>query len=209
MTLENPKSFIKSLTLLVVAAAAIQFGLAFAAVTPPAGKTLTLSWNANPEPDLQGYYIYVGTQSGVYTQTLTAGKVTSIPIYQLQVGQTYYFAISAVGGTGLESSRSVELAVTIATPPLPTASQLSPNVGGGSVLLWTFPTSHMGSSPQFIIQASSDLVNWTQVATVSAANSLGGDGQTEHFSWPIPAATGGRKFYRLTATNWLGSSTVP
>lgn len=208
MLLKNLVSLIKILPVLLLAAAAIPLGLASAAITPPSGKSLTLAWNPNPEPNLQGYRVYVGTVTGQYSQILSAGAVTSFQISQLQVGQTYYFAVAAVDGAGLESPRSTELAVTIATPPLPSGSQLSSNTSGGLALKWTFPTSHMGSSPKFIVQTSTDMVNWTQVATILAANSLGRDGQMENFSWPIPATTEARKFYRLTATNWLGSSTA-
>lgn len=209
MSLKNHGTLIKSLCVFAFAAAAFSTLPTNAAFTPPSGKTLTLGWDANPELDLQDYRVYVGAQSGQYTQTFDAGAATSIPIVQLQEGQTYYFAVVAIGSTGLESPLSAELVVTIATPPLPTGSRVASGEAGELNLQWTFPTSAMGSSPEFIVQASSDLKNWTEVATVSAENSLGGDGQQEYFSWSIPAATGERKFYRLTASNWLGSSTAP
>ncbi|MES2920243.1 MAG: fibronectin type III domain-containing protein [Verrucomicrobiota bacterium] len=209
MSLKNHEIFTKSLSFATFAAFALFTQLATAALPPSPGETLTLEWNAVSEPDLQDYRVYVGTQTGQYTRTLDAGTATSVPIDQLEVGQTYYLAVTAIGSTGEESPPSAELVVTIATPPVPTGAQLSPNETGGLALQWTFPSSAMGSSPDFIVQASSDLVNWTEVATVLAENSLGGDGQLEHFSWPVPTTADERKFYRLTARNWLGSSTTP
>ena len=207
MSLRNPGFLIKSICVFAIATSSAL--LTNAALTPPAGNTLTLSWDANPETNLQDYRVYAGTQSGNYNQTYDAATATSFLIEQLEAGQTYYFAVMAIGSTGLESPLSAELVVTIATPPLPTGSQLTMGASGKLDLQWTFPTSAMGSSPEFRIQASADLENWTEVATVLAESSLGGADQLEHFSWTVPTTVDERKFYRLTATNWLGSSAAP
>ncbi len=177
-----------------------------AAVTPAAATTVTLAWNANSETDLQGYRVFVGTESGQYSQSYDAGTSLSFPVDDLVLGQTYYFAVTVIGSTGLESLASSELMVTIARPPLPTGSTLASNAATGSLSLkWVFPVSALGSAPEFIVQVSSDLLNWSPVATVAATDSVGRNGQLEEFSWPIPIG-GGHKFYRLTAKNWLGES---
>src|SRR5262245_13051615 len=65
--------------------------------------TVTLQWDANPEPDITGYLVLYGTQRGVYTARIDVGKVTStvltIPTPAPPV--TYYFAVAAYspGGT--------------------------------------------------------------------------------------------------------------
>ncbi len=169
---------------------------------------LNLAWNAVSGTNVTGYKVYVGTQSEQYTATYATGGGTTFPLTGLEFGRTYYLAVSAVGDTGVESSLSVELIVTIAPPPLPTGSQLRSTASGVLALEWTLPTSAIGSSPEFIVQASPDLVNWTQVATVLATDAVGGDKQSQRFSWSVPR-TAGQMFYRLTAENWLGSSTAP
>lgn len=208
MSVKNPVSLIKSLYLLALAAAIFSTELVNAAVTPGAGKSVTLGWNPVPEPNLQGYRVFLGTQSGQYTQTFDTGPATSIPLDDLQAGQTYYFTVIAIGATGLESQPAAELQLTIATPPLPLGTSVAASGTGNLNLQWTFPSSAMGSSPDFIVQASADLRNWTEVATVPASDSIGGNGQVTQFSWSIPR-TGDRMFYRLTAKNWLGTSSAP
>jgi hypothetical protein len=84
------------------------------ATPPPASPStanVTLTWAANSEPDLAGYKIYVGTDSGVYSfsgSPFVTGKVTSYTISHLPKSQTYFFAISAYDGAGNESGLSAE-----------------------------------------------------------------------------------------------------
>ena len=176
-------------------------------VPAPTPGMLTLGWNANPESGLQGYRVSVGTQSGQYTEFHDTGTALRFPIGNLQVGQTYYFVVTAIGGTGLESLPSNELMVTIGRPPLPTGGMLASNGSGSLSLNWAFPVSDLGSSPEFIVQVSSNLKDWSPVATVAATDSVGRTGQMEQFSWTLPSAVaGGQMFYRLTARNWMGES---
>jgi Fibronectin type III domain len=170
--------------------------------------TLTLGWEGVPELDLQGYRVLVGTESGQYTQTYDVGLATTFEVPNLQIGQTYYFAVIAIDNRGLESPPSAELMVTIAPPPLPDKPTLSSNTDGSLSLQWTFPNSAMSSAPEFIIEESSDLVSWTRVATVRDTDAAHGDAELTHFSWSVPT-TGERMFYRLTAENWMGTSTAP
>jgi hypothetical protein len=83
--------------------------------SPPASPstgTVTLTWAANVEPDLAGYKIYVGTNSGTYSfpgAPFVTGNVTSYTISNLPKGQTYYMAISAYDSAGNESVLSAEV----------------------------------------------------------------------------------------------------
>ncbi|MBL8027849.1 MAG: hypothetical protein JNL74_15605 [Fibrobacteres bacterium] len=52
---------------------------------------ITVSWNANPEPDVSGYKIYYGTTDGlIFTNTISVGKVTSYTITGLNVNSPVY-----------------------------------------------------------------------------------------------------------------------
>lgn len=87
--------------------------------SPPASPStgsVTLTWAANVEPDLAGYKIYVGTNSGTYSfpgSPFVTGKVTSYTISNLPKGQTYYFAISAYDSAGNESVLSAEVSKSL------------------------------------------------------------------------------------------------
>ena len=85
---------------------------------PPSPSTgsLTLRWAANGEPDLAGYKIYVGTDSGTYSfpgSAFVVGKVTSYTITDLPKGQTYFLAISAYDSAGNESELSAEVSKSL------------------------------------------------------------------------------------------------
>ena len=86
---------------------------------PPASPStgnVTLTWAANAEPDLAGYKIYVGTNSGTYGfpgSPFAAGKVTSYTVAGLPKGQTYVFAISAYDNAGNESPLSAEVSKSL------------------------------------------------------------------------------------------------
>lgn len=170
--------------------------------------TVPLAWDPVAESGIQGYKVYVGTASGQYSQIYDAGTTPAFSVAAMEFGKTYYFAVKTIGGTGLESGFSTELVVKIAPPPLPVGGTISRNASGQAGLNWSFPVAALGSSPSFIVEASADLVTWVQVDTVQPAQATGGDSQTLQFSWPF-AISGPRKFYRMTARNWLGASTGP
>ena len=79
------------------------------------GETATLSWNANSEPDLQGYKIYLATTSGGYGAPITTLPMdaTSYTVTDLEIGTTYFFAVTAYNSSGAESSFSNEVIKTI------------------------------------------------------------------------------------------------
>jgi hypothetical protein len=81
---------------------------------PPSGATgtVTVTWSANSEADLQGYRVYVGTSSGSRAQMFDVGNVTTTRL-TLPLGSTYFFVVTAYDRTGNESSPSGELSRSI------------------------------------------------------------------------------------------------
>ena len=78
---------------------------------PPSGTatgTVTVTWTANSESDLRGYRVYVGTRSGVRSQSFDVGNVTSTRL-TLPLGSTYWFSVTAYDSSGNESSPSGEI----------------------------------------------------------------------------------------------------
>ena len=80
--------------------------------SPPSATTATLAWNAVTDPSLSGYNVKVGTTSGLYSRTITLGKVTSYTVDSLTTGTTYYFSVTAYNSAG-ESPPSNEVSKSI------------------------------------------------------------------------------------------------
>ena len=80
--------------------------------TSLASSSVILTWDANPEPDVEGYKIYMGTASGNYSQTNNVGNVVVATLSGLTTGTTYYFVATAYNTSGLESDYSNEISFT-------------------------------------------------------------------------------------------------
>lgn len=74
----------------------------------------TLMWDP-PEiaTDVTGYIVDYGTASGVYTQGINVGNITSYTVGNLTDGQAYYFAVAAYNSAGAESEYSNEVSKTM------------------------------------------------------------------------------------------------
>jgi Fibronectin type III domain len=90
----------------------IVFSLLFATTHDGCAAEVTLAWDANPEPSVQGYRVYYGKASGFYTGVFDAGNRTDCVITGLEPGVTYYFACTAYSATGDESNFSGEIIYT-------------------------------------------------------------------------------------------------
>ena len=91
--------------------------------------SVTVAWNPNPEPDIAGYKVYVGTNSDRYSTVVDAGNRTSQVISNLAAGWTYFFAASAYDTTGLESELSPGVSYTV---PVPSPELIFTPLGNGS-----------------------------------------------------------------------------
>lgn len=80
----------------------------------PSSHTVALSWMASPST-IVGYNVYRGTQSGgPYAQTnasLVAG--TTYSDSSLAAGQMYWYVVTSVASSGIESAHSNEAMVTV------------------------------------------------------------------------------------------------
>ena len=73
-------------------------------------REVTLSWDANSEPDLDHYVVYWGVIPGYYSQNSgDIGLPTEFSVEIPDDDQVYFFAVTAVDEAGLESDYSNEV----------------------------------------------------------------------------------------------------
>jgi hypothetical protein len=77
-------------------------------LTGGAGYNVGLAWTPSISTNVAGYKIYYGTASGVYSNTISLGNVTSCIVSNQAWGVMYYYAATAVDVMGVESQFSNE-----------------------------------------------------------------------------------------------------
>jgi hypothetical protein len=92
------------LVILLTASALVQAG------------AIKVKWDANTEPDLAGYKVYLGTSSKSYSKIVDVGDTTSTIVRNVNYGQRYYVVVTAYDEAGNESNPSSEVTVLV-TPP--------------------------------------------------------------------------------------------
>jgi hypothetical protein len=103
----------------------------FACIHNCNAANVKLAWNANPETNIAGYELHVGTSPGSYAAPIPTGKVTAYTVADLSAGTTYYFAIKAINTDGLKSNLSAEISHTL-PPETPELSREGWEVAGFS-----------------------------------------------------------------------------
>ncbi len=79
------------------------------AVDPKIGSIINLSWNPNPEPDIEGYQVYIGTEPLNYSYSVWVGNKTNFSATGLKSYKLYYFSIKAKNTSGFLSNFSNEV----------------------------------------------------------------------------------------------------
>src|SRR4029453_563992 len=91
--------------------------------TPAQAAQVQLAWDAPlqadgpPVPNLAGYKLYYGLQSGQYQTAIPVGMTTTYTVKDISAGQTYYFAVTATDTAGTESAFSNEVSGIPGTIP--------------------------------------------------------------------------------------------
>lgn len=125
-----------------------------------AGNSVVLAWSPSISSDVVGYRIYYGTASGNYTSQVAVGLTNSATLSGLADGATYYFSATSFDSAGAESPYSNEAVYTV-----PTAATLT--VMPGSGLPFRFTVTGI-SGAQYVVQASTNLMDWDAVQTNTA-----------------------------------------
>jgi hypothetical protein len=85
----------------------------------PLAHTVDIAWSASTSGSLQGYNVYrSGTTGGPYTKISPTLSSTTLLFTDgtPQSGQKYFYVVTAINVSGLESTASAEVPVTIPTP---------------------------------------------------------------------------------------------
>src|SRR5688572_10911709 len=63
-----------------------------------AESSITVAWDATPEPGVTGYRVYVGTSSGIYLETYDVDANQTLFVYAPTAAAVrYYFAVASIG----------------------------------------------------------------------------------------------------------------
>jgi hypothetical protein len=90
------------------------------------GSSAIVEWNQNIENDLAGYKVYLGTGTKNYNvEVVDVGKVSQYEVDSLNVGTTYYVAVTAYDQNWNESSYSDEIEFMIVDTQKPTIDTVS------------------------------------------------------------------------------------
>jgi hypothetical protein len=112
--------------------------------TPSALFAQRLVWDPNTESDIDGYRVYRGAESGVYTTQVDVGNVTSYVPEGVDWTRRQFFTVRAYNTSGLESPPSNEAAWT--PPSITTVTALQPSAAypllTGHPVAWTATASN-------------------------------------------------------------------
>jgi hypothetical protein len=147
-----------------------------------ADQSVTLAWNPSTDPNVAGYFLCYGTNSGSYISQIDAGTNTTAKASGLREGRTYYFAFTAYNAQGLESDPSNEVSYIAPGILLLTAGEKA-----GDPMNLKFPVAPMH---WYEVQATPDFQSWSTVWQTAPATS----NDWVHFSEP---RTNSARFYRL------------
>jgi len=111
-------------------------------------ESLTLVWEPSDSPDVLGYRVYWGRQSGVYPNSMNVGISSRATINDRMLGYRYFFVITALDFWGNESKYSNDVNATIGEPrPIPTDFKLNdsypnpfqPGIGESAIISYELP----------------------------------------------------------------------
>ena len=95
------------------------------------GASVTLAWDPNsPVENVIGYRLYYGTESRNYDFMIDLTEETIKKIHNLEKGQNYYFAVTALNEAGQESDFSEEISVNTCTYRIIRKKRVLNAVGG-------------------------------------------------------------------------------
>jgi FG-GAP-like repeat len=104
---------------------------------PVGAATVTIAWDANPEPDVTGYQVCASTQPGVCNATVGGvGNRLNWTFAGLANNVQYYFLVRAQSATGVSPWAQVPFATPVLPPPGSEQTRSDFNADGYYDILW-------------------------------------------------------------------------
>jgi hypothetical protein len=194
--------------------------------------SLTLAWDANREPDIAGYVLYWGTQSGAYGSSVNVGNNTEHQVDGLANNTRYYFVVKAYNTAGIFSGPSTEVSGMTSgstpggcsTPPIPVSCSIGTDFNGDGTpdLIW-----QQDSTRQVVVwnmggAQGNTFLGWTWLSQseipgwrVAAVRDFNGDGkhdlvwQNESTRQILVWNMGGSQGNQMVGSVWLSQSGTP
>jgi hypothetical protein len=161
------------------------------------GGVVRLYWDKNTESDLNKYVIYRGTiqygQLNYLTQVNSAD--TSYFDYDVSLGTTYYYAISAVDSSGNESQRTPQMSIGIT--PIPTMPSNFRGIGDGGVVRLYWDKNTESYLKNYVIYRGT--IQYGQLNFLAHANSA----DTSYFDYDVSLGT--IYYYVISAVDSSGN----
>ena len=118
-------------------------------------QSVSLAWDASPDTNVIGYYIYYKDTLANDLTVLDVGNETTVSVPGLTEGRTYSFVVTAYDRDRLESDPSAEVTYLV-----PGTIQIRPRTGFfpiGRIKFLVTP------GRLYLLQASEDLISWNTI----------------------------------------------
>jgi hypothetical protein len=155
-----------------------------------------LAWDASTSPSIVGYRVYIGNSSGSYNPCIPIGNQTTYTAAGLTDG-TWYFAVTAVNGDGLESGFSNEVSKIIGssdtTPPAISGVTSLSVTSSGATITWTTD------------EASNSQVEFGTTTNYGSSTTLNSSMMTSHSQSLTGLTTNTLYYYRVRSSDAAGN----
>ena len=184
--------------------------------TPAQAAQVQLTWdaplqaNGTPVPNLAGYKLYYGSQSGQYQTMIPVGMTTTYTVTNLSAGQTSYFAVKAYNTTGTESSFSNEVRVTAPSAQL-SATPTTLTAGGTVTAAWSGIATPRATDWIGLYSAgaaNTTFINWIYVSCSKTSSTARASGSCP-FTVPATLTPGNYELRLLANDGFTSLATRP
>jgi hypothetical protein len=138
-------------------------------------QSVTVGWDASPDPTVAGYYASYGSESGVYTNKVDVGTNRTFTATGLIAGQTYYFVATSYNAEGIESVPTPELAYLV-------PGNITTNLAAGYAPVAATMTVYRTAGLRLLVAFSDLSTNWSDAdgdtVTLASLNLLMTNGIT-------------------------------
>jgi hypothetical protein len=179
--------------------------LAFGVRAASAGS-ISIQWDANAEPEVVGYRVFIGTLPGVYASSVDVGNKTTYVYNAAAAGQRYCFAVAAYSAGPRLGDKSIEVCSDTSGNQPPTLAKPGNQISAvGAPLTLTLDGSDPDGTPVtfsatglpagLTLNPNTGFISGTPtvvaISTVHATVSDGSSSMTQSFTWTISASLPG------------------